>query len=459
MNIQVQLNFYDEKIIIPLPATFEELKLYIAQQFFLEMADVNELVMYFILDDRRVNIKDQNTFKAAIDKNISLNIFLEVSEQSQLYQRELLNSKVVVPVEEEKPKVDNSINEERARIYREIQEKEKQLKDILEKEAAEKERKLQEDRAKKEREELLRKEEEARRIKDEEEMIRRKAEEEARKELEKKAREQMLQELKEQEEKLKRQLQASMEKKRAEELKKQEELRLVELEAMENLKKLQEQAQKQSVVVEEEKPKQLTEDLKEDIRKSVCDLINKNLEKVKGQLCEQTVNQAFKIIDSKVSLNQSQVTTVHNGFTCDGCGMNPIIGVRYRCHTCPNFDFCETCEQFRGEEHAHPMIKYRNECNWKTFEGGKCFWKNKGNFFNKIKKLFHEKEEPIVCNKPEEKEVPKESPQGGQYAQQAQEIASSFELPGISVKDIENALEKTKGIFEEAIEILYKNFS
>jgi hypothetical protein len=33
----------------------------------------------------------------------------------------------------------------------------------------------------------------------------------------------------------------------------------------------------------------------------------------------------------------------HNSITCDGCGIVPIFGYRYRCKQCANHDICETC--------------------------------------------------------------------------------------------------------------------
>jgi|JI6StandDraft_1071083.scaffolds.fasta_scaffold53192_4 hypothetical protein len=32
---------------------------------------------------------------------------------------------------------------------------------------------------------------------------------------------------------------------------------------------------------------------------------------------------------------------VHNGITCDGCKKYPLTGIRYKCATCVDFDFCE----------------------------------------------------------------------------------------------------------------------
>jgi hypothetical protein len=40
---------------------------------------------------------------------------------------------------------------------------------------------------------------------------------------------------------------------------------------------------------------------------------------------------------------------------CDGCGISPITGIRYKCCVCRNFDYCEICEERLG--HEHPFIK------------------------------------------------------------------------------------------------------
>lgn len=52
-----------------------------------------------------------------------------------------------------------------------------------------------------------------------------------------------------------------------------------------------------------------------------------------------------------------QTKPVHSRFTCDGCGVHPIVGVRYNCTVCRNFDFCEVCEA--KTEHNHPFIKHK----------------------------------------------------------------------------------------------------
>jgi len=59
--------------------------------------------------------------------------------------------------------------------------------------------------------------------------------------------------------------------------------------------------------------------------------------------------------ESNPQQNQSKV--VHARIECDGCGEGPIVGVRYKCSVCPDFDYCERCEA--RIEHPHPFIKLK----------------------------------------------------------------------------------------------------
>lgn len=46
--------------------------------------------------------------------------------------------------------------------------------------------------------------------------------------------------------------------------------------------------------------------------------------------------------------------------SCDGCSMNPIIGQRYRCPTCDNYDLCSTCNK-KGHEHPLELVPQSTE--------------------------------------------------------------------------------------------------
>lgn len=57
-----------------------------------------------------------------------------------------------------------------------------------------------------------------------------------------------------------------------------------------------------------------------------------------------------------INLNSEKKNVVHPGVICDGCN-GPIIGVRYKCTICDNFDYCEKCEEKNNGEHGHPLLK------------------------------------------------------------------------------------------------------
>ena len=46
---------------------------------------------------------------------------------------------------------------------------------------------------------------------------------------------------------------------------------------------------------------------------------------------------------------------VHRFVSCDRCGMNPIVGPRFKCAVRANFDLCASCEASGPQ--AHPMVK------------------------------------------------------------------------------------------------------
>ena len=49
--------------------------------------------------------------------------------------------------------------------------------------------------------------------------------------------------------------------------------------------------------------------------------------------------------------------TVHSKIMCDGCGMLPISGWRYKCSVCDDYNLCENCEERIGGKHDHPFLK------------------------------------------------------------------------------------------------------
>jgi hypothetical protein len=52
-------------------------------------------------------------------------------------------------------------------------------------------------------------------------------------------------------------------------------------------------------------------------------------------------------------------TDIHYGVQCDGCQVQPIVGARFKCKTCPNFDLCATCEAKNEHPQDHALLKLR----------------------------------------------------------------------------------------------------
>ena len=54
---------------------------------------------------------------------------------------------------------------------------------------------------------------------------------------------------------------------------------------------------------------------------------------------------------------------MHKGIKCKKCFQEPIIGYRYKCSVCNDYNLCEKCEEEKSEDHPHDFIKIRKEKN------------------------------------------------------------------------------------------------
>jgi hypothetical protein len=84
------------------------------------------------------------------------------------------------------------------------------------------------------------------------------------------------------------------------------------------------------------------------IQKTTEELSKKEKEKEKEEVPVNPWAVEKKRIVNKV---------IHYGVRCNGCYTNPIIGFRYKCTICPDFDYCEECESTK--EHPHDFIKMK----------------------------------------------------------------------------------------------------
>ena len=51
---------------------------------------------------------------------------------------------------------------------------------------------------------------------------------------------------------------------------------------------------------------------------------------------------------------------IHNGIKCSLCQKFPLVGIRYKCLQCKDYNLCEECEKTQGLNHGHLLLKLRN---------------------------------------------------------------------------------------------------
>lgn len=57
--------------------------------------------------------------------------------------------------------------------------------------------------------------------------------------------------------------------------------------------------------------------------------------------------------------NSARRAYVHRGIRCEGCNEFPILGVRYHCLNCPDYDLCATCEAHAVHPKTHVFVKIK----------------------------------------------------------------------------------------------------
>ena len=62
-----------------------------------------------------------------------------------------------------------------------------------------------------------------------------------------------------------------------------------------------------------------------------------------------------RFIQSEVIKELHSMPVIHDNYCCDTCTVSPIVGVRYHCAECGDYDECEGCHGVSG--HCHLMEK------------------------------------------------------------------------------------------------------
>ncbi|CAD8185241.1 unnamed protein product [Paramecium octaurelia] len=101
--------------------------------------------------------------------------------------------------------------------------------------------------------------------------------------------------------------------------------------------------------------------IKEIVNQRVMELIPEITKQVKLSIAADDVQKQIETLSINNTTNvevKDVKKVVHERVACDGCEMFPIVGTRYKCAVCKDFDLCEKCEDLGTHEHA--MLKIRN---------------------------------------------------------------------------------------------------
>ena len=322
------LNFFGEEITIDTPKTLQNLKQELASKFCFNPQDAAEILLSYFNDLKKIFIKTEQDFLDFIKRNI-YKVDLDISQESQLYKNSM--KKLVEETETDKKNLEILIKQTKdlenqkeeicEKTNKKIMEYEEQIKAITLKKYSYVEK------ANKEKA-IINKEINSNIDKIEE--------------LQKKLGIPNIPEIKrpciykpQKKTIVKKKLLIKKIAKKDEHKKKEKKLNEKKEKAIFNFDKLSQDISKK------------INDIGNFISPIANEITNKITEKIGKKVDKLKANAPKKEEDKKI----------HTGIHCNGCGMNPIVGNRFKCSICDNFDFCEKCENLNKDKHLHPFIK------------------------------------------------------------------------------------------------------
>ena len=182
-------------------------------------------------------------------------------------------------------------------------------------------------------------------------------------------------------------------------------------------------------------------------------IINENN---KNNIFGKSNNNNNIIMNNNINNNipNIEMTMLCFPYVCSICKGGPIYQVMYLCKQC-NQIFCYHCEPQEGPKHKHPYLKVQTE---EQFESCNISGKNVVSIIgDKIGNAFDSTLEFFGKEKNEEQEKIKKIQQNPPLPQRVtlvQVMRSLYDLGNISDQQIEEALLKTSGNFDEAVILL-----
>lgn len=294
----ISLNFFGEEVSINMPTSLSSLRQQISEKFLFSPSDAAEIVLSYAKDLGKKIIETEKDFVNFISDKIN-RLDLDISQDSKLYLNSL-----------------NSLQNKNEETKKELDAALKKRDEI---------RKRKEEVLKKKKEEILKMEEEIQKMKKERKKLKRSLHKET------------------------KQFRKEEKKNEAAISKLEEKLGIVRNDNIEPAKE------------KESKPlKAKRTHVKSDYNKKVEKLADKFYKEI-NVLTKKEIDLKLKKVKKMQPMNKDTVNAegkaVHHRYICDGCGMAPIVGSRFKCTVCEDFDYCENCEEKFKDQHKHPFLK------------------------------------------------------------------------------------------------------
>ena len=178
---------------------------------------------------------------------------------------------------------------------------------------------------------------------------------------------------------------------------------------------------------------------------------NQDNNQMNNQLSNQNnnqINNQNKDLFTKIIGNNNS-NEVFFPIDCSKCHIYPIKNIIYKCTECMLF-YCQNCEKIEGIKHEHALYKIRNKEHFFKLSGGNEFFNKKEEgtfekFFSSIKNGISN----FISGYDE-------SDQNKDTQKMVKILRANYDLESIPDSKIIEALNKTNGNIEEAINFLFQ---
>ena len=134
MEEKIILNFFEEEISVPIQKNLIAIREIISSKYLFSPEDAKEIILYYIKENKKIIIQKEEDYTSFLQEKLK-KIFLDISQESKLYQENLANLKIKeIKIElEGLYKKRNEINSLKEKKKNELLEQQMEIKEQIKK--------------------------------------------------------------------------------------------------------------------------------------------------------------------------------------------------------------------------------------------------------------------------------------------------------------------------------------